>query len=961
MRSDRRPFAVFRAVVVLLMAAACTPRAPRAPGAMAAAAGPTVVGPRHGTVVVVGGGAMGPEIYATFIAAAGGPDANIVVIPTAGEDSVYPANWTGLNGFKAAGARHLTVLHTRDRTMANSDSFVAPIKSASGVWFPGGRQWHLVDSYADTKTETELHAVLARGGVVGGSSAGASILASYLVRGAREGNAIMMAPGYEKGFGFLQNTAVDQHVVARDRLADLPQVLEKHPLLLGISEDEGTAWVVRGDQAEIIGRNKAFVYGGRDANDVNQPYLTLRPGDRYDLGQRRVTHRAISDSPLTNAFIDSVFAAYTGAGPGAAVLVAVDGHIIVDRAYGMADVAAKTPITTRTNFRLASVTKQFTAAATLLLVKDGKLRLDESLADVFPDLPAYAKRVTIKQLLTHTSGLLAYEDFVPDSQTRQVTDADVLTILRTRTDSTYFTPGTRFRYSNTGFAVLAEIVTKRSGTPFATFLRNRIFVPLGMHKTIAFVNGGPEVAFRAYGHSGANGAWRQTDQSNTSAVLGDGGIYTSVDELYRWDRALYTNELLPQDLLKQAFTDQPLADGKKSGYGYGWFVDSYRRMPRLYHTGTTTGFRTMIARFPVMNATIIVLTNRSEPSPDSLVQKITDRLFFSQNDPRWAPQRVNSNSSCRSLSAVSESVAWVGCSGGKVFRTVNGGTTWSADSVPGATRLDFRGIKAFDANTAVVVSAGPAEQGQARIYRTTDGAKTWTLTHSDTTRGIFYDGVAFWDAQHGFTFSDPVNGKLVILTTDDGGVHWSAVPPANIPDVLPNEAAFAASNTQLTVQGASNAWIASGGGAQARVFRTTDRGRTWTVHDTGVPGGPSAGLFGIAFADAKNGVAIGGDYAIERGVTDVAIRTTDGGITWARAGTISRPDGVNQGLHLIPGSQPARFIAVGAYGTAFSDDFGATWQHGDTLTAWGVGFVSPTTGWVAGPRGHISRYLGIPK
>jgi cyanophycinase len=933
---------MLRRIAPLLFAGACAApinTSPAAPGA-------TTVGPPRGTVVVVGGGAMGPEIYKTFIEAAGGPDASIVVIPTAGEDSVYPSNWSGLDGFKAAGARHLTVLHTRDRTVANTDSFVAPIKAAAGVWFPGGRQWHLVDSYLDTKTEREIHGVLARGGVVGGSSAGASILASYLVRGAREGNTIMMAPGYEKGFAFLRNVAIDQHVVARDRLADLPPVLAKHPSLLGISEDEGTAWVVRGDQAEIIGRNKAFAYGGNDSPDAGQPYVTLRPGDRYDLSRRRVTHRAISDSPLTDAFIDSVFADYAGAVPGAAVLVAVDGRIIVNRAFGLADITTKTAATTRTNFRLASVTKEFTAAAVLLLVKDGKLRLSESLADVFPDLPAYTKRITIRHLLTHTSGLLAYEDFVPDSQTRQVTDADVLGILRTRTDSTYFAPGTRFRYSNTGYAVLAEVVAKRAGMPFATFLRTRIFVPLGMHNTVAFVNGGPDVAFRAYGHSQNNGRWRQTDQSNTSAVLGDGGIYSSVDELYRWDQALYTEELLPQSLLKEAFADQPLADGKKSGYGFGWFVDPYRRLPRVYHTGSTTGFRTSITRFPTVHASIIVLTNRGEPAPDSIVRKLTDRLFFSQSDTRWSTQQVASTSSCRSLSAVSATVAWAGCTGGKIFRTVNGGATWSADSVPGAARLDFRGIKAFDANTAVAVSAGPAEQGQARIYRTTDGARTWTLTYSDTTKGIFFDGVAFWDAQHGFTFSDPVNGKLVILTTDDGGVHWTAVAPANIPPTLPNEAAFAASNTQLTVQGSSNAWIASGGGAHARVFRTTDRGRTWTVHDAGIPGGASAGLFGIAFADAKNGIAIGGDYAIERGITDVAIRTTDG---------------VNQGVHLIPGSRPPRFVAVGAYGTAFSDDFGATWQHGDTLTAWGVGFVSPDIGWVAGPRGHISKFTGAPK
>jgi len=322
---------------------------------------------------------------------------------------------------------------------------------------------------------------------------------------------------------------------------------------------------------------------------------------------------------------------------------------------------------------------------------------------------------------------------------------------------------------------------------------------------------------------------------------------------------------------------------------------------------------------------------------------------------RWQRQTVPSTASCRSVSAVSALVAWAGCSTGRVFRTVDGGSTWTADTVRGAARLDFRGIKAFDANTAVIASAGPAEQGQARIYRTVDGGRSWSLTWSDTTKGIFLDGIAFWDARHGFTFSDPVGGRLVILTTDDGGSSWQRTDSANIPPVLPGEAAFAASNTQLTVQGSSNAWIATGGGAEARVFRSTDRGRSWLVSSSGLPGGASAGLFGIAFADARNGLAVGGDYAIARGPTDRALRTTDGGVTWTSAG-YQRPDGVTQGLALIPASSPPAFVAVGAHGTALTRDFGATWIFGDTLTSWGVGFAAPGTGWVAGPRGRIAKF-----
>ncbi len=275
------------------------------------------------------------------------------------------------------------------------------------------------------------------------------------------------------------------------------------------------------------------------------------------------------------------------------------------------------------------------------------------------------------------------------------------------------------------------------------------------------------------------------------------------------------------------------------------------------------------------------------------------------------------------------------------------------DSVRGAARLDFRGIKAFDANTAVVVSAGPAEEGQAKIFRTTDGGKNWTQAFSDTTKGIFLDGVAFWDAKNGFTFSDPVGGKLVILTTADGGASWNRVNPANIPDALAGEAAFAASNTQLTVQGTSNGWIASGGGPEARVFRTTDRGRTWTVASTGMPGGSSSGLFGIAFADAMNGLVVGGDYRNERGVAAFAMRTSDGGVTWRPTG-VRRPDGTTSGLAYIPGTSPALFAAVGQTGVAYTRDWGTSWVHADTLTAWGVGFANASAGFVAGPRGHVA-------
>ena len=394
------------------------------------------VGPPKGTVMVVGGGALGPELYARFIAAAGGPDALIIDVPTAGGDSVYPADWRGTAGLKRAGARNVVVLHTIDRKRADSDSFAAPLQQAGGVWFEGGRQWHLVDSYAGTKTEAGFHEVLARGGVVGGSSAGASILASYLLRGARSGNSIIMAPGYEAGFGFLRGVAIDQHVVARERLRDLADsLLPKHPELLGISEDEGTAWVVQQDVAEIMGRNKAFVYGGKET-DPGKPFLTLHPGDRYDLGARRLLHRAIERTPtLSERAVDSLIG--TLGAPQATVLVAQAGQVLVNKGYGVPERPNYTPVTTVPNFPLGEMSVVFHALAAQLVALDGKLSLDEPLSEA----------VTLRQYVTRAAPLAS------------------------------------------GDSLLMRLVAGKAGMSYGQLFTRRIYTPIGAHKTTLDTSG----------------------------------------------------------------------------------------------------------------------------------------------------------------------------------------------------------------------------------------------------------------------------------------------------------------------------------------------------------------------------------------------------------------------------------------------------------------------------------------
>ncbi|HSJ25987.1 MAG TPA: cyanophycinase [Longimicrobiales bacterium] len=298
------------APVVAVLLAACSASAQVRNGLPADA---PVTGPARGALVVAGGGSLGTDVMGRFIDLAGGADARIVILPGAGTDDVFPDNWPGYAVFRRAGVREVTVLHTRDRGEADTDDFVDPLRTATGVWIPGGRQWRLVDAYLDTRTMAALHEVLERGGVIGGTSAGASIQSSYMVRGAVAGNTIMMAPGYEDGFAFLRNTAVDQHLLARGREDHMLEVVARHPHLLGIGLDEGTAIVVQGDDAEVVGRGSVAFYNAADRGDL--PYYFLGAGDRFDLGARRVTsgrpipQRVARDRHDVIAAMDRLFAA----------------------------------------------------------------------------------------------------------------------------------------------------------------------------------------------------------------------------------------------------------------------------------------------------------------------------------------------------------------------------------------------------------------------------------------------------------------------------------------------------------------------------------------------------------------------------------------------------------------------------------------------------------------------------
>jgi CubicO group peptidase (beta-lactamase class C family) len=343
------------------------------------------------------------------------------------------------------------------------------------------------------------------------------------------------------------------------------------------------------------------------------------------------------DSSPTPEQLDAIFRPLVNDGsPGLAVVVLRQGRPVFERGYGLANLKTRAAITAHTDFRLASFTKQFTATCIMLLVHDGKLSYDDTLTKIFPGFPAYGGAITVRMLLNHTSGLKDYEDLyaaqfpgVDDSQVPQIHDAQILTLIEQQT-STDFPPGTRWRYSNTGYAMLAMIVEKVSGKPFAEFLRDRIFVPLQMDSTLAYEKGKNEVPNRAFGYTQKGGTWTDADQSSTSAVLGDGGIYSNLDDLAKWDRALREHTLLGEKEMRLAFTPVKVPggvkddDGSPTDYGFGWFLDPYHARSRTWHTGTTTGFRTVIERFPGEGLTIILLSNRDDLHTRQLAEQVAD-------------------------------------------------------------------------------------------------------------------------------------------------------------------------------------------------------------------------------------------------------------------------------------------------------------------------------------------------
>jgi photosystem II stability/assembly factor-like uncharacterized protein len=324
-------------------------------------------------------------------------------------------------------------------------------------------------------------------------------------------------------------------------------------------------------------------------------------------------------------------------------------------------------------------------------------------------------------------------------------------------------------------------------------------------------------------------------------------------------------------------------------------------------------------------------------------------LTSSRAEAQWQRQTINSDANFRGLCAVNAKVAWLSGTKGTFGRTTDGGTTWSAATVRGGTKLDFRDVTAFDESTAYLLSAGPGED--SRIYKTVDGGRTWSLQFENADRDAFFDAIAFWDETHGVALSDPVKGRFPLIATDDAGANWKPLEASNLPPALPNEGAFAASGTCLVTRGPNDVWFGTGGAKVARVFHSGDRGRHWTASDTPIAAGTaSAGIFSIAFRDSDHGIIVGGDYRKPNEAGPNAAATSDGGKTWT---LIDRPFGYRSCV----ARARDRWIAVGTSGSDVSQDDGATWKPLDHEDYNSVAFTSTGDGWAVGPRGRIAKFL----
>ncbi len=323
---------------------------------------------------------------------------------------------------------------------------------------------------------------------------------------------------------------------------------------------------------------------------------------------------------------EALFSAYEGTHPGASVVVIKDGKVVYDKSFGLANIEGNEKASSQTNYRLASITKQFTAMGILLLEKKGSLKVDDPVTKYLPELSEVASKVTLKHLLTHTSGLPEYSTLRPDSDTTQIVDKDVLRLVTKAKPETFVAPGKRYKYNNTGYALLALVIERTSKLSYAEFLKRNIFTPLGMTQTMVF-DAKAKIPNRAFGYSGADDSFTRKDQDRDTTVLGDGGVYSSTQDLVRWIDALDNRTLIAPKRLAEACSPMVQTDNPAVRYGFGWRITEEKGERVVFHTGTTSGFKNSLLWVPSKKLAVIVLTNRRQGDPLALSYMVLDQYW----------------------------------------------------------------------------------------------------------------------------------------------------------------------------------------------------------------------------------------------------------------------------------------------------------------------------------------------
>ena len=326
-----------------------------------------------------------------------------------------------------------------------------------------------------------------------------------------------------------------------------------------------------------------------------------------------------------------------------------------------------------------------------------------------------------------------------------------------------------------------------------------------------------------------------------------------------------------------------------------------------------------------------------------------------QSGVTHTPQTSGTSALLIAVSPVNDRVVWVSGAQGTFLRTTNGGATWAAGRVRGADSLQFRDVHAVDANTAYLLSIGNGNQ--SRIYKTTDAGANWKLQFTNPDSAGFYDCMDFWDPRRGMVIGDALGADIAVLTTSDGGAHWTRVPPASLPKAQPNEGSFAASGTCLVTRPGGHAWIVASNADRGRVLHTANYGRTWSVDTLPLTTRAGSGPQSIGFRDARSGIALGGGNAAQPGDV-LAATTSDGGKTWVKRTSPALRTGVWGGV-FVPGAARPTVVAVGPTGSVWSRDDGVTWTPIDSLNYWSVGFASPRAGWAVGTQGRITKLSGF--